>query len=215
MPRFGAAGRCDLEVGRNLLRQIVVWRQLVVSGEVPATVALGVANLFLPFAFGCSIVPDATLVRALLPMVLPAAEGAAQIETPGVAGIGEKPNPAVATAHDTAIQIAIVFQGRVECHLILTNKRTSAIVLVPILGKKENLLDGYGKKAKFSVTMRSSLGISSPYLLDARSSRGGARIFSAFASKPEPANRANHLRLIAHQERFSCPADPTSLCPSF
>jgi hypothetical protein len=91
-------------------------------------------------------------------MVLPAAEGAAQILAAGVAGMGQKANPAVATAHDATpqIQIASVSQGRVECDLILTNERTGAIVLVPIPRKRENLFDGYGKKARFSVTMRSS-----------------------------------------------------------
>jgi hypothetical protein len=72
--------------------------------------------------------------------------------------MGHKANPAVATAHHAALQIpiAIVSQGRLECDLILTNQCAGAIVLVPIPRKRENLFEGYGKKAKLSVTMQSS-----------------------------------------------------------
>lgn len=205
------------------MRKIVGWRKIVVRGRCVAgggvhpKAALGVMKLLLPSAFDCPIVPGAPVVRALLAMLLSAAERTTQIATLGVAGIGQKANPAVATAHDATpqIRIASVSQGRVECDLILTNKRTGAIVLVPIPRKGENLLDGYGKKARLSVTMRSCCCMSSPYPLDAPSSRGGARIFYAFAPKPGRATRANHPGRIGHRTRFSCPDHRTSLRPLF
>jgi len=63
--------------------------------------------------------------------------------------------------------------------LILTNKRTGAVVLMPTLAKRENFRDGYGKIARFSVKMLSGLSMSSSYSLDAKASRYRARIFYA------------------------------------
>ncbi|MFB3104440.1 MAG: hypothetical protein ACE1ZA_05870, partial [Pseudomonadales bacterium] len=56
------------------------------------------------------------------------------------------------------LEVRMVPQDRVQSDLILTNKRPSAVVLVPIHRKSENLLDGYDKKARFSVMMRSLVG---------------------------------------------------------
>ena len=130
----------------------------MIGGGIQAKAALGVANLLPLSPVGTLRVPDATQVDALPAMVLPAAEGAAQILTAGVAGMGQKPNSAVATAHDATAQIAIAFvsQGRVERDLIVTDQWTGTLVLVPIPRKTENLFEGYGKKAKLSVTMQSS-----------------------------------------------------------
>jgi hypothetical protein len=110
-------------------------------------------------------------------MVLPAAEGTAQISATRVAGMSQKANPAVATEDGTRVQNGACLQRRVQCHLILTNKRSSAFVPVPILGKGENLSQGYGKKARLSATIWKFCCMSSPYLLDAESSRGEAGIF--------------------------------------
>jgi hypothetical protein len=70
--------------------------------------------------------------------------------------------------------------------LILLNKRTSAVVLVPILAKREEFRDGYHKTERFSVKMPNVMCISSSYSLDANASRGRARIFSAPAQKRSP-----------------------------
>jgi hypothetical protein len=42
-------------------------------------------------------------------------------------------------------------QDRVQRDLILPDERLGAIVLLPIWPKREKLLDGYDKKARFSV----------------------------------------------------------------
>jgi len=86
-------------------------------------------------------------------MVLPAAERATQIETMGVARMREKANPAVATVRHAPVQIGVRPQNRAECYLVLTDKRIRAIVLAPVLGKRENLLQRYKKSERFSVTI--------------------------------------------------------------
>ena len=63
--------------------------------------------------------------------------------------------------------------------LILTNQRTSAVVLMPIRAKRKNFPDGYDKNARFSVKMLIVFCMSSSYPLDAKSSSGGTRIFHA------------------------------------
>jgi hypothetical protein len=114
-------------------------------------------------------------------VVIPAPERAAQISAAGVAGMSQKANLATATEHGTRFQNAACLQRRVQYHLILTDKRSCAFVPVPILGilgRGENLSQGYGKKAKLSATIwKSVFCMSSPYHLDAESSRGKARIF--------------------------------------
>ena len=112
-------------------------------------------------------------------MVLSAAKGTAKILPFRVAGMREEANPAVAAPHCAALQIGTIPQGRVERQLILTNKRTGAVVLVPILAKRENFPDGYSKTARFSVTIWIFFCISSSYLLDAKASSSRARIFYA------------------------------------
>jgi len=93
--------------------------------------------------------------------------------------MSEKANPAVATAHQAPAQIAVVPQNRPQRDLILTNKRSGLIVPVPVWPKSVNLLESYEKKARFCVIMRIVSSMSSSYRLDAKSSRGWARIFCA------------------------------------
>jgi hypothetical protein len=76
------------------------------------------------------------------------------------------------------------FQNGVERDLILTNKRTSTLLLVPILGKGENLLDAYDEKARFPVMLSICSFMSSSYLLDAKAPRGGRGFFSFQPGKP-------------------------------
>ena len=68
-------------------------------------------------------------------MVRAAAEGTAQIVTTDVAGVGEKPNPAVNAVSDTAVQLGSGLQDRVQRGLVLLNDRPGAIVLVPVRAK--------------------------------------------------------------------------------
>ena len=93
--------------------------------------------------------------------------------------MSEKADPAVATAHQAAAQFGMVPQNRPQRDLILTNKRLDRIDPVPVWPKSVNLLEGYEEKASFCVTMRIVFSMSSSYLLNAKSSRGGARIFCA------------------------------------
>jgi hypothetical protein len=86
----------------------------------------------------------------------------------------------MAAFNGTVLEPWIAPQNRVQSHLILTNKRISAVVLVPIARKGENLLQRYDKNSRFSVMMRRLLTTSS-YSLDAKASRGGARIFYELA----------------------------------
>jgi hypothetical protein len=118
-------------------------------------------------------------------MVLSAAEGAAQIPAAGVARMREKANTAVATSHRAVLQVTAIPQGGVQRQLILPDKQNNPVVLVPIFAKREKFRDGYNKSDRFSVTMLSGFCISSSYSLDAKASRGRARIFCALKTKPE------------------------------
>ncbi len=84
-------------------------------------------------------------------MVLSAAKGAAQILAARVAGMSEKAYAAVATAHRAVVQARTIPQDGIKRDLILTDKRISTLVLVPIFRKSENLLDSYDVKARLSV----------------------------------------------------------------
>ena len=89
----------------------------------------------------------------------------------------KKANTAVYAMSNTAAKLRMRPQNCVQRRLILPNKRFDAVVLVPILTKREKLLDGYGKKARLSVIML-NLGVTpSSYLLDANASRGRTRFF--------------------------------------
>jgi hypothetical protein len=112
-------------------------------------------------------------------MVLAAAEGTAEIKPVRIAGMRKEANPAVAAPRCAALQSRMPPQEDIQRELILTNKRKSAVVLMPILAKRKDFRDGYQKIAKFSVKMLICFCISSSYLLDAKASRGRARIFYA------------------------------------
>ena len=127
----------------------------------------------------CLIVLPAPRVATLATIVLSTTKGTAEIPTTRIAGMCKEANPAVAAAHGAALQISTIPQGRIQRQLILTNKRTGAVVLMPILAKRENFRDGYRKTVAFSVKMLIVLSISSSYSLDAKASRCRARIFYA------------------------------------
>lgn len=110
-------------------------------------------------------------------MVPPTAEWTTQIPPTSVAGMREEPNPTVRAVCDAPLKLGMGVQDRVQRGLILLDKRSGAIVLVPIRAKREKPLDGYGKKARLSVTMWIVLCTPSSYPLDANASRGRARFF--------------------------------------
>ena len=131
-------------------------------------------------------------------MVLPAAEWTTQIGSVGAARVGKKPNPAVNTVSYALLQFGIRLQYRVQRDLILLDKRTDAIVLVPVLAKRENLLDRDDIKARLSVIMRIVFFTPSSYLIDANASRGRARFFCTITKIRGPSIRANDPRRIAY-----------------
>jgi hypothetical protein len=135
--------------------------------------------------------------------MLPAAERTAQILAVVVARMREEPNPAVLAVHCATGQLGTSLQNGVERDLILTNKRTSTLLLVPILGKRENLLDAYDEKARRSAMLRILSCMPSSYLPDAEASRGRTRVF--YALPPESRTTAPPKR--------SAPESPSSPDP--
>ena len=99
----------------------------------------------------------------------------------GIARVSKKPNTAMAADNGAALKAPMASQNRVQRDLILTNKRVSAVVSVPILRKDKNLLEGYDEKARLSVMMMWSVFTPSSYLLDVKASRGKTGIFYGLA----------------------------------
>ena len=118
-------------------------------------------------------------------MVLSATKGTAKIPTARVARMREEANTAVATSHRAVLQIRTIPQDAVQRQLILPNKQNNPVVLMPIFAKREKFRDGYNKSDRFSVTILSGFFLSSSYSLDAKASRGRARIFCAIKTKRE------------------------------
>jgi hypothetical protein len=68
-------------------------------------------------------------------MVLAATEFAAKVPPIRIPRIREKANPTTAAVDRTASQTGMIAQDGIERQLILTNKRTGAVVLMPIRAK--------------------------------------------------------------------------------
>jgi hypothetical protein len=109
--------------------------------------------------------------------MITAAKGAAQVLSASIPRMTEKPDPAVATEGDAVLKMGMFRQGGVQRPLILLNERLSAVALMPVPAKVKNFPEGYQKSARFSAMIESSLHTSSSYHLDAKASRGRARIF--------------------------------------
>jgi len=123
------------------------------------------------------IVLLAQLVRLVTTMVLTATELAAKVPPIRIARMRQEANSTVAAVDRTAYQIGMIAQDGIQRELILTNKRTSAVVLMPIRAKRKEFPGGYDKNAKFSVRMLRVLCMSPSYSLDADASSGRAGIF--------------------------------------
>ena len=159
--------------------------------------AFGVEKFLVPSAFRLSIALLAPLIAKLATIVQSAAEGTTQIEPAPVARMRKEANPAVAAGHGALSPTRTIAQGRIERQLILTNKRKDAVVQMPILAKRKEFRDGDRKNERFSVTMLIVICMSSSYSLDAKASRGRARIFYASAMKRAPLIRAIDPRVIS------------------
>ena len=153
----------------------------------------------------------APLVSLLTAAVLTATERTVEIAPIRVPRMRQKANSTVAAVDRTACQTGTIAQDGIERDLILTNKRTSAIVLMPIRAKRDKFADGYDKNARFSVKMLILLCMSSSYELDANASRCRARIFLSISKKDSapPAQRVNSptailLHAIAQPVAIDC-----------
>jgi hypothetical protein len=135
-------------VGRGRRRMGIRRRRAV--GGVGTAAATGIQSFLLAFSGGRLIVRRTSFVGTLSAVVLPAAERTTQVPTTGAARMREKPNPAVLAVSHAPLQIGVGFQNRVQRDLILPDKWSGAIELVPIRTKREKLLDGDGKKARYN-----------------------------------------------------------------
>lgn len=138
-------------------------------------------------------------------MVLSATEWTTQVQATRAARMRQKANPAVRAANGTTPQLGMGLQDRVQSGLILTDKRVGAIVLVPVIAKRENFPDRYDKKARLSLTMRSVLHTPSSYLPDAKASRGRARIFYGLPPKARSTPRRNRCNTQLSHRRCRLP----------
>jgi len=142
-----------------------------------AALAAGIQPLLLPLPGRRPVVRGAPLAGTLPAMVLPAAERAPQVPPTRIARMREKANPALRAGNGTPAKLGMGLQDRVQRGLILPDKRPGPIVLVPIRTKREELLDGDGKKARLSAILAMVVCTPSSYLFDANASRGRARFF--------------------------------------
>jgi len=155
-------------------------------GAAARRAPLSIEMLLVPASLVGSIVPLAPLIGLLATVVLAAAERTAEITPIRVAWMGQKANAAMAAMDRTACQIRMIAQDGIQRQLILTNKRTGAVVLVPIGKKLKEFRDRYRKYARFSVKILRLVFTPSSYSLEANASSGRARIFHAFSRKPRP-----------------------------
>jgi hypothetical protein len=104
--------------------------------------AFPVQTLLIPASLVRSIVPLATLVGLLATMVPTATELAEKIPPIRIARMRQEANSTVAAVDRTACQTGMIAQHGIQRELILTNKRTDAVVLMPIRAKREEFPDG-------------------------------------------------------------------------
>jgi hypothetical protein len=144
---------------------------------------LCIEKFLIPTSLACSVILLAALVRLLAAVVRTASERTVEIPPIGVPRMCQEANRAMTAVDRTACQTGMIAQDRIQRSLILTNKRTGTIVLMPIRAKCKEFPGSYDKNARFSVKMLIVLGTPSSYELDANASRCRARFFSASAKK--------------------------------
>ena len=155
----------------------------------------------------------APLVGLLATMALTATERAAEIPPIRISRMREEANPTMATVDRTACQTGMIAQDGIQRELILTNKRTDAVVLVPIRAKQKEFPDGYDKNARFSVKMLILLCMSSSYPLDANASRGRAGIFFWISTEACWPGRTTGPSANSYLSPLACPVGDASPRP--
>jgi hypothetical protein len=152
----------------------------------------------------------ASLVRLLATMVLTATERAEEIPPIRISRMRQEANATVAAGDRTACQTGMIAQDGIQRDLILTNKRTDAVVLMPIRAKRKEFPDGYDKNARFSVTMLIRFCMSSSYPFDANASSGRAGIFLWINTDDHRAGRTTDSAAKSYLSSHACAvgADP-------
>ena len=185
-------------------------RTSVFAAVAPRLAAFAVETLLLASARFRLVILPGPLIGTLAALLLPAAERTTEILPTCVTRMRQEAYPTVATANRAVLQIRTIAQDGIQRVLVLTNKRIGAVVLVPILAKRENFRDRYEKIARFSVTMLIGFCIASSYSLDAKASRGRARFFYGSARKKAPLIRANDSYPNSYPLLSSCPVVASS-----
>lgn len=145
----------------------------------------GIQPPLLPFPRNRSVISRTALVGTPSAVASPATKRATQIESAGIAGMREKPNPAVRAMSRARLQLGMRLENGVQGRLVAEDQRPGRFVLVPIRPERESSLDRDDKKARFSVIM-SILHTPRSYPIDAQASRGRARFFSAPSPRSRP-----------------------------
>jgi hypothetical protein len=184
--------RSRRNVARTILCHVDVpgaWRCTIFPAACRTT--LPIETLLILESLLRSIVLLAPRVGLLTATVLTAAERTVKISPMHVPRMRQKANPTVAAVDRTACQTGMIAQDRIQGDLILTNKRTSAVVLMPIRAKRKEFPGGDDKNPRFSVRMLSVFFTPSSYELHANPARARARFFHGLhpiESKPTGAN---------------------------
>lgn len=115
----------------------------------------GIQPPLLPFPRRRSVISRAALAGTPPAVASPAAKRATQIEPASIAGMREKPNPAVRAMSRARLQLRMRLQNGVQGRLVAEDQRPGRFVLVPIRPERERFLDGDDKKTRFSVIISS------------------------------------------------------------
>jgi len=199
-------GRCYLgRSGNRLILPVLIAR---------CHTPLCVEKLLVPTSRVRSIVLSAPCIRLLAAAVLTATERAVEIPPIGVSRMRQKANGAVTAVDCTACQTGMIAQDRIQRGLVLTNKRTGTIVLMPVRAKRKEFPGGYDKNARFSVKMLIVLGTPSSYELDAKASRSRARFFCQSAQKDRRSDRMTHPSANVCRACRTCSACDVSPSPT-
>jgi hypothetical protein len=127
--------------------------------------------------------------------------------------MGEEANLALRAVRHAALKLGLGLQNRIQRGLIVPDQRPGAIVLMPICAKRENLLDGNGKKASLSTILSSVLHTPSSYLPEANAPRGRPRFFVRHGRASAGTVGTNGQSPTVHPRRSACPVstDPLRL----
>jgi hypothetical protein len=143
-------------------------------------------------------------------MVLTATERATEIPPIRIPRMRQEANSTVAAEDRAACQIRTTAQDGIQRDLILTNKRTNTVALMPIRAKRKEFPDGYDKNVRFSVRMQIPLFMSSSYPFDANASSGRAGIFLWINTDDRRASHTTDSSARSYLSSHACPvsADP-------